>query len=48
VIRSDLGVGGFAGHESGPEVRRKLRLLKSEGVEFDRGRLHDGSRVYSF
>ncbi len=41
VIASDLGPGGFAGHTSGPELARKLRLLAAEGVHFKNGRLAD-------
>jgi len=45
VIASDLTPGGFAGKKSGPELRRKLRLLSAEGVEFAHGRLADPRRV---
>jgi len=34
VIGSDLRAGGFHGCRSGPELRRKLDLLGSEGVVF--------------
>jgi len=34
VIATDLSPGGFAGQTSGHELRRKLRLLASEGVRF--------------
>ena len=48
VISSSLTIGGFNGKTSGSEIRRKLALLKAEGVEFDgEGRLKDGSRRVS-
>lgn len=45
VIASDLTPGGFVGKKSGPELRRKLRLLAAEGVEFADGRVADPRRV---
>lgn len=49
VIRADLTLGGFAGEVGGPEVTRKRRLLKAEGVEFDaEGKLIDSGRVFRF
>jgi methylated-DNA-[protein]-cysteine S-methyltransferase len=38
VIASDLRIGGFTGHRSGPEIARKRSLLAAEGVLF----LEDG------
>jgi methylated-DNA-[protein]-cysteine S-methyltransferase len=35
VIKSDRSLGGFYGQTDGEEVRRKRKLLESEGVEFD-------------
>ena len=46
VIASDLTIGGFAGHTSGPEISRKLRLLAEEGVTFSNRRLADAARVF--
>lgn len=37
VIASDLSPGGFLGRTAGPQLRRKLRLLASEGVLFRGG-----------
>jgi methylated-DNA-[protein]-cysteine S-methyltransferase len=34
VIASDLSPGGFVGETAGPQLKRKLRLLASEGVLF--------------
>lgn len=49
VIRSDLFIGGFAGQTAGPEVQRKIRILRDEGVEFDpRGRLIEPQRLFDF
>ena len=48
VIAADLTVGGFAGARQGSEIRRKLRLLGAEGVEFRQGRLADPSRLLIF
>ena len=39
VIASDLTIGGFAGNRSGPDIRRKRRLLAEEGVTFVDGKL---------
>ena len=45
VIASDLTPGGFVGKTSGTELRSKLRLLASEGVKFEDGRVTDPRRV---
>ncbi len=46
VIASDLTKGGFAGQREGGKLRKKLRLLKKEGVEFKDGKLAEPDRVY--
>ena len=49
VVASDLSIGGFCGETEGAEVRRKIRLLRAEGVPLDgAGRLTDASRVWRF
>lgn len=48
VICSDLQTGGFQGKKEGKALRRKLRLLKEEGILFINGRLADPSRLYHF
>ena len=48
VIASDLTIGGFAGNRTGPEIKRKLALLKSEGVHFKDGHLIDPSKIFRF
>jgi methylated-DNA-[protein]-cysteine S-methyltransferase len=45
VIRADLTPGGFSGAARGAEIRRKLTLLRREGVSFRAGRLADPRRV---
>ena len=35
VIRTDLTIGGYSGETGGAKLKKKLRLLKDEGVEFD-------------
>lgn len=48
VIASDLKTGGFAGQREGEKIRKKLRLLEEEGVDFIDGRLADGALVWDF
>jgi methylated-DNA-[protein]-cysteine S-methyltransferase len=49
VIAADLRIGGFHGARGGAQIRRKLRLLASEGVMFDaEGRLIEVRRVFRF
>jgi len=46
VIASDGTAGGFQGRRGGAALRRKLALLRAEGVVFDdAGRLADPSRM---
>lgn len=45
VIASDLSPGGFVGQTAGPQLRRKLRLLASEGVLFHNGFLAEPRRA---
>jgi methylated-DNA-[protein]-cysteine S-methyltransferase len=47
VISSALTAGGFAGETSGAELRRKLRLLRREGVLFQAGRLKEQDRLWT-
>lgn len=48
IIKSDLSIGGFGGDLGGPEIQRKLALLKKEGVIFRDGVLTEPERVYRF
>jgi len=41
VVKSDGSIGGFMGETSGPEVKRKIRLLKEEGIVVKDGRVVD-------
>ena len=45
VIASDLTPGGFLGQTRGPQLARKLRLLATEGIHFQNGRLADPNRA---
>ena len=45
VIASDLTLGGFKGHTSGQALAEKLRLLATEGIIFENGRLSDPRRA---
>jgi hypothetical protein len=48
VIASDLTLGGFAGQRDGEELRRKERLLSTEGVRFVDGKLADATAIHYF
>lgn len=48
VIASDLTIGGFSGKRAGVHIMRKLALLRAEGVQFERGRLANRSRLFVF
>lgn len=48
VIKSDLSLGGFMGEYGGTARRRKIVLLRHEGVIFKGGRLLDSGRIYIF
>lgn len=48
VISSGLTIGGFAGERDGAEIRRKLKLLGDEGVQFVDGKLADRRRLHTF
>jgi len=45
VIKTDLGIGGYAGETGGKKLQRKLELLRQEGVLFQDGKLADPRRV---
>ncbi|MDF3128368.1 MGMT family protein [Kiritimatiellaeota bacterium B1221] len=48
VVKSDGSPGGFFGHAAGPEVLRKLALLKSEGVELNSRDRIDPGYIWEF
>lgn len=41
VIASTGHIGGFMGESTGPEVNRKICLLKEEGVTIDAGKINN-------
>lgn len=45
VIASDLRPGGYAGEQVGAKMRRKLQLLREEGVVFKKGKLDNPARM---
>lgn len=47
VIGSDLGLGGFQGQDSGPKLLKKIKLLRDEGIAFQKGKLTDPTRLLS-
>lgn len=49
VIKTDLTIGGYAGKTDGAKLKKKLSLLRSEGVKFDvEGNLLDERVMYAF
>ncbi len=48
VIAANGRIGGFQGCRTGPALRRKLDLLAREGVVFEKGRLKEPPRLFSF
>jgi methylated-DNA-[protein]-cysteine S-methyltransferase len=49
VVRSDGSIGGFGGKTSGMTVKKKIRMLREEGVEVMDGKVTDFERVlFSF
>ncbi len=48
VIASDGSLGGFQGHAAGGPLKKKLSLLKSEGVIFKDNKLADPGRIFCF
>lgn len=41
VVASDGGIGGFSGQSSGDAIRRKVALLRAEGVPVEDNRIVD-------
>lgn len=39
VVRSDGTIGGFMGKTTGKEIRKKIKILKNEGVEVIDGKI---------
>jgi len=38
-------MGGFEGHTSGSSIRRKVKMLKAEGIEIDGGKILNFDKV---
>lgn len=46
VIQSSGYIGGYNGNSTGPEVKRKLKLLMQEGVRFNsKGKIEDSRLI---
>lgn len=41
VVKSDGSIGGFFGHKTGTEVKRKIEMLREEGVEVKEGKIDE-------
>ncbi|KKT29231.1 MAG: Methylated-DNA/protein-cysteine methyltransferase [Candidatus Collierbacteria bacterium GW2011_GWC2_44_18] len=39
VVRSDGTIGGFMGKTDGEEIQKKIRLLRSEGIVVEHGKI---------
>lgn len=48
VVTSSRTIGGFCGHKSGPEIERKIRMLKEESVEFEENGKVQMNCIYKF
>ena len=49
VVRSDGGIGGFAGETYGKQIKKKVILLKKEGIEIKNGKIINFEEVlYEF
>ena len=46
VVRADGSLGGFNGYTSGPELERKRRMLREEGVPFDENGRVSGAAMW--
>jgi len=45
VVRSDVSVGGYSGKTSGKYVKRKIQMLRREGVQISDGKIADFKRI---
>ena len=48
VISSDLTIGGFGGKRVGKNIKEKIAILKSEGIEFTHGKFNDINKIFYF
>lgn len=45
VVKSNGSIGGFAGKTSGKEIKRKIRMLKKEGIEFKNNKIRNFNKI---
>ncbi len=45
VVNSDGGIGGFGGETSGNNIKRKIQLLRKEGVRVKNGKIANFEKV---
>jgi len=48
VVASDGSIGGFGGEDMGPEIRKKIRLLRQEGIPVGRDGKIPADRMFRF
>lgn len=46
VVASDGRIGGFMGKRNGEEIKKKIRILKKEGVEVRNGKVVDFEKKF--
>ncbi len=45
VVATSGRIGGFQGKTSGAAIQKKIRMLKEEGIEFQRGKIKNFEKV---
>jgi hypothetical protein len=45
VVATSGRIGGFEGHTSGSSIKRKMKMLKAEGVEINGGKIKDFKKI---
>ncbi len=48
VVKTDRGLGGFAGQTEGEKIQKKRRMLEEEGVRFEAGGCVSPACMYDF
>lgn len=49
VVASDGKIGGFMGRKEGKDIEKKLKMLREEGVVFEKEKVKDfGEKIYKF
>lgn len=46
VVKSNGHIGGFNGQTKGKEIQRKIKLLKQEGIEINKGKIKQFTAVF--